>query len=151
MPYGICYPSRELSRSQPVRSYSQWGVVPVRGVGRRAGGWSITLDVVQEDDVVIVEASLPGVNPDDINVSIDKDVLTIRGETGGERGRNYLARERRVGAFHRSLRLPDTLDTDNAQSRYVNGVLTITFPKLEATLPRQLEVTVGDAPEDEKS
>lgn len=144
MTYGIRYPSNELVRRQHSAGYPQWGVIPARGVGRRAGGWSITLDVVDEDDAIVVEASLPGINPDDISVSIENDILTIRGDTGGQRGRSYLVRERRTGFFHRSLRLPDTLDVDKAQPRYDQGVLTIAFPKLATKQARQLTVTTGD-------
>ena len=107
---------------------------------------------MQDGDEIIVHAALPGVNPEDISVAIDNDVLTLRGQTAGEQERqegNFLLRERRTGRFHRSLRLPDTLDTEKAQPRYNNGVLTIAFPKLAARQARQLKVQVGnpaDAP-----
>ena len=74
--------------------------------------------------------------------------MTLRGQTASEAERNegnFLMRERHTGSFHRSLRLPDTLDVDRAQSRYDHGVLTISFPKLEAKQARQLQVTVGNA------
>lgn len=75
-------------------------------------------------------------------------MLTIRGQTAGEQERtegNYLMRERHTGRFHRALRLPDTLDTEKAQPRYDNGVLTIAFPKVAAKQSRQLTVQVGNA------
>ena len=122
------------------RGFSQ----PSSGSGEMEG-WAIPLDVVQEGDNIVVHASLPGVNPSDLNVTIENDVLTIRGQTGGESERqegNYLMRERHTGSFHRSLRLPDTLDVERAHTGYDHGVLTISFPKLEAKQARQLPINV---------
>ena len=121
------------------------------GLGRpEPQSWAIPLDVIREGDEFIVQASLPGVNPEDIGVSIENDVLTIRGRTAGEKERqegNYLVRERRSGAFHRAVRLPDALNLDQVQPRYDNGVLTIAFPWAEAKQGRQLTVAVGNPPE----
>ncbi len=123
------------------RGFSQ----PVGGNGDMEG-WAIPLDVVQEGDSIVVHASLPGVNPSDLSVSIENDVLTIRGQTGSDSERqegNYLMRERHTGSFHRSLRLPDTLDVERAHTNYDHGVLTIAFPKVEAKQARQLAINVG--------
>ena len=101
------------------------------------------LDVVQEDDSIVVRASLPGIDPKDIDVTIEEGVLTIKGETRSETEENtedYLLRERRAGRFHRRLRLPDYVDTDNAEPVYENGVVTITFPKLEAKKAKRLQI-----------
>jgi HSP20 family protein len=108
--------------------------------------WAIPLDVVQQGDNIIVKASVPGVNPEDIDVSIENDVLTIKGQTREEREHqegNYLMRERRAGSFYRALRLPDTLDSDQAQCHYEHGVLSITFPRMEAKRARRLQVSSG--------
>ena len=108
-----------------------------------AGSWSAPLDVVREDDSIVVRASLPGLSPDDIEVTIEDGVLTIKGDTTSdseEGGEDYLLRERRTGRFHRSLRLPDYVDADNARPAYENGVVTITFPKLEAKKAKRLEI-----------
>ena len=147
-------PFNEMRRMQANMDHFRRGFTPAHdngfGGSPERTSWAIPLDVMQEDGQIIVRASLPGVAPDDINVSIENDVLTIRGQTAGEQERregNYLMRERRTGSFHRALRLPDTLDTEQAQPRYENGVLTIAFPKPEAKQARQLTVTVGRAPE----
>ncbi len=106
--------------------------------------WAIPLDVVQEGDNIIVKASVPGVNPEDIDVSIENDVLTIKGQTKEEREHqegNYLMRERRSGSFYRALRLPDTLDSDQAQPHYEHGVLSITFPRMESKKARRLQIS----------
>src|ERR687895_2037170 len=108
--------------------------------------WAIPLDVVQQGDNTIVKAGVPGVNPEDIDVSIENDVLIIRGQTKEEHERqegNYLMRERRSGSFYRALRLPDTLDSDQAQSHYEHGVLSITFPRMESKRARRLQITSG--------
>ena len=123
------------------------------GVGPRLSGhglrsWGLPVDVADEGDTVVVRASLPGVEPDAIHVTTEENVLTIGAEAkGGEEHENgrYLVRERRAGALHRSLLLPDTVDADKAESTCENGVLTITFPKVEAKKARELKVHVGKA------
>jgi HSP20 family protein len=109
--------------------------------------WAIPLDVIARGDEFIVRATLPGVAPEDIQVSIEDNVLTIKGQTAAQiqngDGGTYLMRERRTGSFHRALRLPDTVDTDKAHPEYQNGVLTVTIPKAEAKKARQLKVQVG--------
>lgn len=111
-------------------------------------GWAIPLDVTQDGDNFVVHASVPGVNPSDLNVTIENDVLTIRGQTSHQaeqkEGR-FLVRERHTGNFHRRLRLPDTLDVDQACTNFEHGVLTIAFPRLEARQSRQLPINVGGA------
>ena len=137
-------PFRELRRMDD-RMNRLW-----RSVGFADGdeieSWSVPLDVVHEADNVIVHASVPGVKPEDIRVGTEEGVLTISAETKTEhkvRRGTYLMRERRVGTFHRTLRLPDSVDAEKATSRYENGVLTITFPKVEAKKSRRIEVLVG--------
>ena len=111
--------------------------------------WAAPLDVAADGDDFVVRASLPGVSPDRIQVSIEDNVLTIRGETASrfESAEGaYLMRERRSGSFHRSLRLPETVDQDKAEPRYEHGVLTVTLPKVEAKRARQFEVKVAEGP-----
>jgi HSP20 family protein len=106
--------------------------------------WAIPLDVVQEGENIVVKASVPGVNPEEIDVSIENDVLTIKGQTNEERERqegNFLMRERHTGCFYRALRLPDSVDFDKAQPHYENGVLSITFPRMESKKARRLQIT----------
>jgi HSP20 family protein len=105
-------------------------------------------------DNILVHASLPGIHPDDINVSIEDNVSTIKAQTRMENestNNNYLMHERRLGSFHRSLRLPDTVDTDQATTNYQYGVLTIAFPKVESKRARQLKVTASSTLESGKS
>lgn len=105
--------------------------------------WSAPTDVVREGDEVVVRASLPGVAPEDIEVTVEDDVLSISGETSSESeegNARYLLRERRSGRFDRRLRLPDYVDAEKAEPKYENGVVTISFPKLESKRPKRLEV-----------
>ena len=108
-----------------------------------SGRWPIPIDVVSEGEDVVVRASLPGLKPEDISVTLEDRLLTIQGETGVdsevEKG-DYLVRERRVGRFSRSLRLPTSVDADKAEPTYDNGVLTITIPRQESGNTRRLEV-----------
>ncbi len=111
--------------------------------GSTAESWSVPLDVVREGDKISVYASLPGVEPGDIDVSIEDNVLTITASAQSDVERKegeYLMRERRAGSFHRALRLPDTVDTDRIEPGYRNGVLTITIPKAESKKARHLKV-----------
>jgi HSP20 family protein len=86
--------------------------------------WNILIDVMQKKDDIIVTASIPGVKPEEIDVAVEDNVLTIRAERKpeSEEDANYLIRERPVGSFFRALRLPDTVDTENIESSYCNGV-----------------------------
>ena len=109
--------------------------------------WAVPLDVVRQGDDTVIRASMPGVKPEDIQVSIEDNVLTIKGSTAEEHLQSegaYLMRERRSGSFHRALRLPDSVDPDRVEPKYNHGILTITVPKAEAKRARQLQVHFGD-------
>ena len=108
--------------------------------------WAIPLDIVRNEDNVTLHATLPGVNPDDIDVTVDDGVLSIKAETKVDEERkdgDYVVRERRYGKFHRSMRLPENVDADHAETHYENGVLTIKLPVAESKKAKQLKVTAG--------
>ena len=105
--------------------------------------WPVPLDVVEDDDKIIVRATMPGVRPDDIEVTLENEVLTINAEIKAETEdakENYVMRERRAGKFHRTLRLPDTVDGDKVDTKYENGIVEITFPKAETKKARRLSI-----------
>ena len=105
--------------------------------------WGLALDVAENDDAFIVTASVPGMNPDDLDITITDNVLTIKGETRADETieeENYHIRERRYGSFGRSITLPVTVDSDNVDANYENGVLTLTVPKAEEMKPRRITV-----------
>ena len=110
-------------------------------------GWAVPIDVRQEGDNITVDASMPGVDPSKISATVEDGVLTIRGQTATEtekKDERYYLRERRAGAFHRSVRLPETVDTERAESTYENGVLSISFHKQESMKARSLTINVKD-------
>lgn len=113
--------------------------------------WYVPLDVRQTDDTIEVEASLPGVDPADINVSIENDILTINVEKTEEERTDgqYVLRERRVGRFHRALRLPGKVQTEGITSHLENGVLRIRIPKAEEQRARKIPVLPGGGSEAE--
>jgi HSP20 family protein len=109
--------------------------------GSLGGGPSV--DVYEEGDNLVVEAQLPGLKPDDINVSVENGVLTISGQTEAEderKERNYLLREKRSGRFTRSLHLPPTYTADPSEAKFEHGVLHLVFPKAESAKPRRIQI-----------
>jgi HSP20 family protein len=106
--------------------------------------WSMPVDVIETKENVIVKAAVPGVKPDEIEVSITGDTLTIKGETKAEEKfeeGSYLRKERRFGAFQRTLTLPANIVSDKAKAEFENGVLTLTLPKTEEMKPKAIKVT----------
>jgi len=103
-------------------------------------GWAadtLAVDMYETDDALVVKAALPGVSEDDIDVQIRGDVLTIKAEAKAEEERNefgWYIRERRYGAWQRSLRLPFEVKGKKAKAELENGILTITIPKAESVL-----------------
>jgi HSP20 family protein len=114
-------------------------VMPRQG----ALGGAPSVDVYEEGDNLVVEAQLPGLKPDDINVSVENGVLTISGQTEAEeerKERNYLLREKRSGRFTRSLHLPPTYTADPSTATFEHGVLHLVFPKAESAKPRRIQI-----------
>ena len=108
--------------------------------------WGLPLDVSENEDAYTVKASMPGIPSDDINVTLEDNVLTIKGEIAGDNeveGEQYHIRERRYGSFGRSLRFPVDVNTDAIEAVYENGVLTLTVPKAEEVKPKQISVKVN--------
>ena len=106
----------------------------------------LPLDVYESDDEVAVRASIPGVNSDDIDISVMGTTLTIKGEKSEDREEkkgNYHLRERHYGAFQRSVNLPSQVNVDRAKAEFKDGVLTLTLPKVEAAKPKSIKVKTG--------
>ena len=104
------------------------------------------VDLFETDDEVVVKAMMPGMTADDIQISVDRDVLTLRGEAKHEEqteegnGRVYYHRELRYQRFTRSIRLPILVNADKADAQFENGILTLTLPKAEEVKPKQITV-----------
>jgi HSP20 family protein len=102
-----------------------------------------SLDLSETEKGVEVRMDLPGVKPDDIDIQVDGNLLTIRGERKEEReekGRNYLRVERRSGTFARSVTLPCAVRQDEAAAEYRDGVLTVTLPKADEATAKKITV-----------
>jgi HSP20 family protein len=110
--------------------------------------WGVALDVVENENGFIVKASLPGVHPDDIDVTYTDNVLTIKGELRSEEeeeNTRYHLRERRYGMFSRSINLRD-IDGENISAEYKDGVLTLSLPKREEVKPKRIEIRSTETP-----
>jgi HSP20 family protein len=104
---------------------------------------NLAVDMYETGDDVIVSASVPGVRPDDIEITVQGEILTIRGQSQAEKDENqanYHLRERRVGSFQRQLALPASVKSDAAEARFDNGILTLRLPKAEAAKERKIQV-----------
>ncbi len=105
--------------------------------------WAPSVDISENDNAFKLVADIPGVNPDEIDISMEKGVLTIKGERNTETVEaegNYHRTERQSGTFYRRFTLPDSADGDKIAAKSEHGVLTITIPKQEVALSRRIEV-----------
>ncbi len=111
------------------------------GNGNDAGYFP--LDIYETNDDVVVEASLPGVKPDDIDISVTGQVLTLKGESREEheeKAQSFYRHERRHGSFVRQISLPSEVESDKATAEFEHGVLKLQLPKAEAMKPKTIKV-----------
>jgi HSP20 family protein len=109
--------------------------------------WGLAVDVVENKDDFIVKASVPGINPDDLDVSYVDDTLTVKGEIKSDneiKENQYHLRERRYGTFTRSITLPVKVKGDAIEASYQNGVLSLRLPKAEEVKPKRISIKVND-------
>jgi HSP20 family protein len=103
-------------------------------------------DIYETPGTIQLRLEIPGVEEEDLNITIENGVLTVRGERkleDGEKEENFLRMERPYGAFSRSFTLPQTVDTDHINANYVNGVLMIELTKRAEAKPKQIPISVG--------
>ena len=142
-------PTRELStlRDRMDRLFSEasgrgWGGEE----GLATGAWVPPVDVFETPESIILKADLPEVNRDEVDISIENNTLTIKGERKMEKEvkeKNFYRMERSYGTFSRSFTLPPTVAGDKAEASFNDGVLTLTLPKREESKPQQIKVKVG--------
>jgi HSP20 family protein len=123
-------------------------VMPRNGEGNQGWGGP-ALNVYEEGDQLTVEAQLPGLKPENLDINVELGVLTISGQTATEeerKERNYFVREHRTGRFSRSLRLPATYNSEGCSANFEHGVLRLAFPKSEAAKPRRIQINGGGQP-----
>ena len=107
--------------------------------------WVLALDVAERKDAYLVTVELPGVDPKDVDISFEQNVLTVRGTkastlVAGDNELRVYANERVSGMFERSIRLPEFVDGDNITAQSANGLLEITIPKAQVAQPRKIEI-----------
>ena len=109
-------------------------------------GWSLTtpaINMFQTDNEVVVKASIPGIKAEEVQINVTGDVLTLKGEVNQEEERKDRAwhiREQRFGSFERSVALPTSVKSDQAEAVFENGILTITLPKADEVKPRTINI-----------
>ncbi|MDB5079880.1 MAG: heat shock protein Hsp20 [Chloroflexi bacterium] len=107
---------------------------------------SLAVDLHVTEKGYELTAAMPGVKPENVEINIDRDLLTVRGQTQQEeehRQGNYLYRERHVGSYQRSIRLPEPVNPDQVDATLEDGVLRLTLPSLQQTLQRKINVRPG--------
>lgn len=109
-------------------------------------GWVPAVDIHETDDAFVLEADLPGLSREDVTVHVHEDRVTLRGTRKREENdeqKNYRRYERVDGAFERSFRIKNGIDSEKVKAQFENGVLTVKLPKPENSKPRQIEVKVS--------
>lgn len=110
--------------------------------------WDLAMDVSENDDEYVVKASLPGINPEDLDITYTGNTLTVKGETRAEEereGERYHLRERRFGTFQRTISLPSTVNQEAIEANYQDGVLTLRLPKAEEAKPKRISVQSSES------
>jgi HSP20 family protein len=108
--------------------------------------WAPAVDIYETENELVVKADLPDVNPQDLDIRVENNILTIRGERKFDTKAhedNYLRIERAYGSFSRSFSLASSVNSEAIQADYQNGVLTLSLPKREEAKPKQIKVNVG--------
>jgi HSP20 family protein len=132
----------ETMRSVMDRWVDRW---TDENVNRITTTFSPAVDVLETENGYELHANLPGFKPEEVELSIDRDTVTLRAQhEEKEEKKHFLYRERRFGSFYRSLRLPEPIDSEKAEARVDNGVVTVTLPRLAQTQSRKLEIKANN-------
>ncbi len=142
-------PFRELAdmRNMMDRLLERSFALPMTGW---QSSWDLPLDVVENDDEYVVKASIPGVDPKDLDITYSDRTLTIKGEVKGEEekeNQRYHLRERWTGSFTRSITLPAHIKADDISATCENGILTLRLPKTEEVRPKRIPVKGERSPQ----
>ncbi len=115
----------------------------LRGSAQGPMSWGLALDVAEDNDEFIVKASIPGIDPDDLDITFTENTLTIKGEIKQDREveeARYHLRERRYGSFSRSITLGSKVKSEDIKATYESGVLTLRLPKAEEVKPKRIAI-----------
>ncbi len=137
-------PIREVTslRDAMDRLFQESFVLPSAGA-TAAGAGRFGMDLAETENAFVVKAELPGVKPEDVQVTVQGATLTIRGQSAADdeqKGTYWHLRERRAGTVQRSVTLPMPVNADQAQAQFEHGILTLTLPKAEEARPKQIKV-----------
>ncbi|MEP0763010.1 MAG: Hsp20/alpha crystallin family protein [Chloroflexota bacterium] len=112
---------------------------------RGTGAWLLPMDAYITDEAIVIRADVPGIKPEEIEITLEGDTLAIRGEIRREEDsqRKYVLLERPTGKFERTLNINAPIDHEGVEASFKDGVLTLTLPKAEAVKPRQITVKSG--------
>lgn len=144
-------PMRELAtmRDAMERLWEEPLFEPVRLWTRPLDEFRPAIDVIEEEGAYVVKASIPGIKPEEVEVSVTENMVTLKGEAEEDKEvkeENYHLRERRFGSFMRTMTLPMAVNPDKAEATHENGVLTLRLPKSEEIKPKKIAVkTVVEA------
>jgi HSP20 family protein len=117
--------------------------MPTSRASAGSGIVDLALDMYETDSDVVVTMAVPGIAPEDLEISVTGHRLTVKGETkaeAGSEGKDWVIRERRYGKFMRSITLPERAEADKAEAEFENGVLTLTVPKREEAKAKSIQV-----------
>jgi HSP20 family protein len=135
-----------MSLREAMGNLLEESIVPPRGGGQQAAAPAgLAVDIRETPEAFMVTASVPGVKPEDVDITVLGDTLRIRGQQRDEAenqsasGR-WIIRERRLGTFERTVRLPTTIRSGDAEAEFKDGVLTVRLPKTEEAKPRSIPV-----------
>ena len=132
-----------VSLREAMNTLLQDSFVHPGNVPARTAYSALPLDVCETEKDFVIKAALPGVKPDDVQITVHGDTLTIRGDSRADedkKGEHWHLRERRFGTFQRSVSLATPVNSEKAEAHYDLGVLTLTLPKAESAKPRQIKV-----------
>ncbi len=120
----------------------------VMGRDSAQGGWAPTVDIREDENALVLEVELPGVSPEQVEVTAENGILTVRGDKRSERReddeqRRWHLIERSYGSFHRAFQLPQGVDEGQIEAAFEHGVLTVRVPKSALPQPRKIEVRAG--------
>jgi HSP20 family protein len=138
-----------MSLREAMDSLLQESVVRPQGMGQAERRMGLSLDVEDRGDDFVVTAPIPGIKPENVEISVLGDTLRIHAERRDERreegeGQRWLLREQRYGSFERMITLPSAIKSDQASAEFRDGVLTITLPKAEEAKERRIPVRAGE-------
>jgi HSP20 family protein len=145
---------RTLTRWEPLRGTNSLDqinrlfsdVFERKGEESSLTAWAPSVDIYETEHELVVKAELPEADPKDLDIRVENNILTIRGERKFEKKvseENYLRVERSYGSFARSFTLANTVNSEAIKADYQNGVLTLSIPKKEEAKPKQIKVNVG--------